>query len=80
MWGATFPEAIVPDGVVISIHAPRVGGDFPGDPEEVPPRISIHAPRVGGDGHVAGHGPLLQISIHAPRVGGDPRREETDEW
>ena len=57
---------------VISIHAPRVGGDggyqfrlFPGG------EISIHAPRVGGDRGRDPRYPDGGISIHAPRVGGD---------
>ena len=51
VWGATKKMSEGLGGVVISIHAPRVGSDddsgfqflFPG-------LISIHAPRVGSDG------------------------------
>ena len=41
----------VADGgaVPISIHAPRVGGDYHDPGEEGDGDISIHAPRVGGD-------------------------------
>ena len=56
---------------LISIHAPRAGGD---DYWETPQSlfdISIHAPRAGGDGREGGHGLLFAISIHAPRAGGD---------
>ena len=57
---------------VISIHAPRVGGD--GGPGSRPTRteISIHAPRVGGDEcYCQKSNREDYISIHAPRVGGD---------
>ena len=57
---------------VISIHAPREGGDVDycidaANSED----ISIHAPPRGGDG--GGHAlfELVFISIHAPREGGD---------
>ena len=57
---------------VISIHAPREGGDpgFSALPGFY--NISIHAPREGGD-TPTGSGPLpcANISIHAPREGGD---------
>ena len=35
--------------VMISIHAPREGGDADSAPEVTQHRISIHAPREGGD-------------------------------
>ena len=57
----------------ISIHAPRVGGDFlvcGGGRDHR--HISIHAPRVGGDQCLRFRRYLVCISIHAPRVGGDP--------
>ena len=38
--------------VVISIHAPREGGDRVGGLGFLYPDISIHAPREGGDGYV----------------------------
>ena len=58
---------------LISIHAPREGGD---KPEIVATlleqRISIHAPREGGD-HLLAFMVFMwyYISIHAPREGGD---------
>ena len=60
-------------GLLISIHAPRVGGDVFPMPPAVCDTISIHAPRVGGDALLQRdlHG-VHMISIHAPRVGGDP--------
>ena len=58
--------------MVISIHAPREGGDYVPRDMTVKVHISIHAPREGGDTW----GPIrrpsqLKISIHAPREGGD---------
>ncbi len=57
---------------IISIHAPREGGD------QTPPLssgnscISIHAPREGGDfKRWQPTQVYLSISIHAPREGGD---------
>ena len=58
--------------LLISIHAPRVGGDFSASRYLSIQSISIHAPRVGGDARMR---PLevawMTISIHAPRVVGD---------
>ena len=57
---------------MISIHAPREGGDSPGTvykPFFI--IISIHAPREGGDGIYDLLKNALAISIHAPREGGD---------
>ncbi len=57
---------------LISIHAPREGGDFM--VVRVVPRISfisIHAPREGGDHRKDENGLYVIISIHAPREGGD---------
>ena len=57
---------------VISIHAPREGGDgdvwckYHWDRE-----ISIHAPREGGDQDEQDNLEDFNISIHAPREGGD---------
>ena len=57
---------------VISIHAPREGGDTVTGYNVWYTYISIHAPREGGDyaglfyRDLTGH-----ISIHAPREGGD---------
>ena len=57
---------------MISIHAPREGGDSNPTQYNYCYVISIHAPREGGDDRV----PVLPhigpvISIHAPREGGD---------
>ena len=65
-------EAQALTDILISIHAPRVGGDVHGGYKFEQIRISIHAPRVGGDPRL----PVVEIkgqgiSIHAPRVGGD---------
>ena len=57
---------------MISIHAPREGGDGLSDISEVKTLISIHAPREGGDqGPRAPGRQGRRISIHAPREGGD---------
>ena len=60
-------------GGVISIHAPREGGDAQiGDLRGCAHCISIHAPREGGDLHdIRFKVPYIGISIHAPREGGD---------
>ena len=58
--------------LIISIHAPREGGDFVFQPSKLGMGISIHAPREGGDYEnlqVYLYEPY--ISIHAPREGGD---------
>ena len=73
-WGATLAPILDRLNVNISIHAPRVGSDFPFASLKRHVGISIHAPRVGSDAlsmslHVA-----EIISIHAPRVGSDPYR------
>ena len=58
--------------LLISIHAPREGGDNVISTLAPAVGISIHAPREGGD-----HRPprleffYVFISIHAPREGGD---------
>ena len=71
VWGAT--GIVVPAILleVISIHAPRVGGDIFGTNYYAFCEISIHAPRVGGDGLARLVRTFFRISIHAPRVGGD---------
>ena len=69
---------------MISIHAPREGGDYGVIPAAVDTvyinfndikrgtmDISIHAPREGGDEHPAASASMRVISIHAPREGGD---------
>jgi len=50
VWGATFSHPNVLSMLIVSIHAPRVGGD-PYDKDSADDKtVSIHAPRVGGDG------------------------------
>ena len=57
---------------MISIHAPREGGDYVFAASNKTAAISIHAPREGGDHDGAGLTAAgLTISIHAPREGGD---------
>ena len=60
-----------PRHFLISIHAPREGGDVPEMVLLTPEIISIHAPREGGDDYMAALLTSLGISIHAPREGGD---------
>ena len=62
----------------ISIHAPREGGDKPGQSNQVFQPISIHAPREGGDCLRDGGVVLTDISIHAPREGGDVQQNVHD--
>ena len=57
--------------VVISIHAPREGGDFALGKDFRVSDISIHAPREGGDFAEIVENSDMIISIHAPREGGD---------
>ena len=57
---------------MISIHAPREGGDERGACRHDGLHISIHAPREGGDyKEWETDTKALYISIHAPREGGD---------
>ena len=57
---------------MISIHAPRAGGDGNPHQKRIAVDISIHAPRAGGDVvAMAGDTIKMPISIHAPRAGGD---------
>ena len=57
---------------MISIHAPREGGDYTTSREKTSDTlISIHAPREGGDRAVETNYDPILISIHAPREGGD---------
>ena len=58
-------------GNIISIHAPREGGDYFCRPAQRNPGISIHAPREGGDPRLCKGRFAGIISIHAPREGGD---------
>ncbi len=71
VWEAT--EMIAPAMLetVVSIHAPRVGGDSVLPMPAIALRVSIHAPRVGGDRMPACDSLVSHVSIHAPRVGGD---------
>ena len=57
--------------MLISIHAPREGGDICTPQILSLLRISIHAPREGGDVETYSKCSLWIISIHAPREGGD---------
>ena len=63
----------LPTGRIISIHAPREGGDYRCELLANGKHISIHAPREGGDGAVKATIPAGGISIHAPREGGRHR-------
>ena len=57
---------------MISIHAPREGGDHFPFYQKQKSNISIHAPREGGDCIAPNQNYYDQsISIHAPREGGD---------
>ena len=56
---------------VISIHAPRAGGDRLFIDRDYRNSISIHAPRAGGDYIIICQRKKVKISIHAPRAGGD---------
>ena len=52
--GATDAVNITPDTELISIHAPREGGDHsPESRIQLHQEISIHAPREGGDPIIA---------------------------
>ena len=59
------------NGVRISIHAAREGGDAFLLRIGRLIKISIHAAREGGDVAAAGHRFAATISIHAAREGGD---------
>ena len=56
---------------LISIHAPRAGGDQDTSRKVYIELISIHAPRAGGDLITVEYETYDPISIHAPRAGGD---------
>ena len=56
---------------IISIHAPREGGDYFMAALLTSLGISIHAPREGGDMFLRRGSRHFLISIHAPREGGD---------
>ena len=48
--GATLTGEVIHQAGMISIHAPREGGDYTGaDSNPIVRDISIHAPREGGD-------------------------------
>ena len=60
------------EGISISIHAAREGGDALAVADGVPATfISIHAAREGGDPTAGTKTPRQHISIHAAREGGD---------
>ena len=62
---------------LISIHAPREGGDQEiTDAGYLTDDISIHAPREGGDESRNSQFAITLISIHAPREGGDAAAEK----
>ena len=72
VWGETAHGRVAGHAGQISIHSPRVGGDFFGAALHLVHGISIHSPRAGGDAFWQ----LKQqnrkdISIHSPRAGGD---------
>ena len=69
--GATNVLLVVAQGLGISIHAPREGGDVSKIRRECGIVISIHAPREGGDYVRGNQERTCYISIHAPREGGD---------
>ena len=56
--------------ILISIHAPREGGDCHAIRYAAHFSISIHAPREGGDNGWLASNQHIRISIHAPREGG----------
>ena len=63
-----------PRHFMISIHAPREGGDKGHTADHQKQLISIPAPREGGDRIITFPFLLaLAISIHAPREGGDSK-------
>ena len=75
VWGATLILCIIPHGIEISIHAPRVGSDFIGRM----PIISLTLfqstlPVWGATFSVRNLFLRRIISIHAPRVGSDLHR------
>ena len=69
--GATCLAIICSPFVIISIHAPREGGDLRSPLRVRLSSISIHAPREGGDRDFKNMDKRVVISIHAPREGGD---------
>ena len=73
VWGATVGHGCVDAGGRISIHAPRVGGDWTDGANTLTITVFQSTPPVWG-ATIQGRtlaGVLLDISIHAPRVGGD---------
>ena len=75
--GATLPERCVQPCRIISIHAPREGGDCDKAVLAHDVAISIHAPREGGDARQPFRLRVCSaISIHAPREGGDVCRND----
>ena len=71
VWDATSAFRPFSFSMSISIHASRMGCDFPQGDCACGPPISIHASRMGCDyGHELADGELA-ISIHASRMGCD---------
>jgi len=60
--------------LIVSIRAPREGGDARGLTFRVDRVVSIRAPREGGDSVKKDLVAWYPVSIRAPREGGDPRR------
>ena len=75
-WGATQQVYARCAGLLISIHAPRMGSDPLAEIlNRTSGNISIHAPRMGSDeSEQFGNIRVFVISIHAPRMGSDPAR------
>ena len=72
--GATNGHGRIPQAMLISIHAPREGGDV-GLRVKFSPCANFNPrpPRGGRLGFQLLYGGLSQISIHAPREGGDSK-------
>ena len=73
--GATEHRRQITNGIGISIHAPREGGDTTIPPKKYGPHTYFNPrpPRGGRLQGSAGRKALQTISIHAPREGGDAR-------
>ena len=72
--------AVVFVQLLISIHAPREGGDRADHDTAAADSISIHAPREGGDVMTTVLLFSASISIHAPREGGDSKDAQFYLW
>ena len=73
VWGATSrTDCIAPCSSTISIHAPRVGRDLPGNAlKELGWEFQSTRPVWGATSRLARDIVIGAISIHAPRVGRD---------